>query len=80
MAEGLAAFRRQYAKVVCGTMGVGAPNRRQLEGEVYWSGREGQMLALPQDVAAYSTLQDPLTGEFPFMIGFSTIGGPDEIA
>lgn len=79
MAEGLEALRRQYAKVVCATMGVGITNRRQLEAEQVWSGREAELLALPQELSAYATLQDPSDGSFPFMIGFSVLGGPDEL-
>lgn len=77
--EGLDALRRQYAKVVCGTMGVGDTNRRQLEAEQVWTGREAELLALPQELSALTALQDPADGSFAFMIGFSAIGGPDAI-
>jgi hypothetical protein len=73
-------LRRQYEKVVCGNMGVPVNNRRQLGAEQVWSTREAELLALPQDLTEYRMLQDPLTGEWPFMLGFSILGGPDEIA
>lgn len=76
----LTALRRQYARVVCGNMGVSASNRRQLEAEHTWSTREAELIALPQDLTNYTMMQDPLTGAFPFMIGFSSIDGPDEVA
>ena len=78
--EGLEALRRQYARVVSGTMGVPAANRRQLAAEQVWSTREAELIALPQDLSAYATLQDPLTGAWPFMVGFSAVGGPDPVA
>lgn len=72
-------LRRQYARVVCGNMGVSANNHRQLGAELTWSTREAEMLALPQDLTAYRMLQDPATGAWPFMVGYSAVGGPDEI-
>lgn len=72
-------LRRQYARVVCGNMGVSASNRRQLGAELVWNSREAELLALPQDLTAYRMLQDPTTGEWPFMVGFSAVGGPDAI-
>lgn len=78
--EELAALRRQYARVVCGNMGVPSTNRRQLEAEQTWSTREADLIALPQDLSSYTMLQDPLTGAWPFMVGFSSIDGPDEVA
>lgn len=77
--EGLDALRRQYARVIAGTMGVGTTSRRQLDAERVWSGHESELLALPQDLSNYTMLQDPLTGAFMFMVGFSAVGGPDEI-
>ena len=77
--EDLDLLRRQYARVTAGVMGVSPFGRRQLEVEGVWAGREAAILALPQDLSAYATLQDPLTGAFPFMVGFSAVGGPDEI-
>lgn len=80
MSEAIEELRRQYGRVVCGNMGVSANNRRQLGAEQVWSTREAELLALPQDLSEYRMLQDPLTGAWPFMVGFSVIGGPDEIA
>lgn len=79
MSEAIAELRRQYARVVCGNMGVSANNHRQLGAELTWSTREAEMLALPQDLSEYRMLQNPLTGAWPFQIGFSVLGGPDVI-
>lgn len=79
MAEGIEQLRRQYARIVAGTMGVADSNRRQLEAERDWSGREAEVIAMPQDLSQWRMLQDPLTGAWPFMVGFSVVGGPDLI-
>jgi len=77
MAEGLDLLRRQYKHVVTGAMGRAPSNRRQLAGELEWDTLQLGLLALPTDVTALVRLQDPATGDFPFMFDFSSWGGPD---
>lgn len=79
MAEGIRLGRRTGRRVVTDTMGRGPRTRHELEGELGWSGRETLMLALPVDISALQPIQDPATGLFYFMVGLSSVGGPDEI-
>jgi hypothetical protein len=77
MAEGIEVLRRQYRRVVTGTMGRAPDNRRGLHSELGWDGLEAGLLALPADITALSRLQDPVTGALPFQFDFSSFDGPD---
>jgi hypothetical protein len=77
MASGVAAIRRQYRNVVCGTLGRGPSNPREHVSEQEWDRQSHVLLALPTVTQYASRLQDPTTGGFLFQFDASQFDGPD---